>query len=174
MNEQLESMCQDAELTKTVQKGARHGNGSSNCAGRAGHHRFIILGVIGNNTKLEPVHDVVATVQYGGYGVEVEMDSLAKDGSQSWVVISRSVERYVTKLYLDCTEPMQVDTSTLGTEKLVALIPWKGQRGASSSSQQDDAHVPIGHWECEVTHSVDKLVKVSYPISKIEELCMCL
>ena len=35
------------------------------------------------------------------------MDSLANDGSQSWVVISRGVDRYVTELSTACTQSMR-------------------------------------------------------------------
>ena len=36
-------------------------------------------------------------------GVEIKIDAFAKDGSHSWVVISRGVEQYVMELSLDCT-----------------------------------------------------------------------
>ena len=32
------------------------------------------------------------------YGVEIKIDSLERDGMESWVVISRGIERYVTEL----------------------------------------------------------------------------
>ena len=37
------------------------------------------------------------------YGVEVSIDSLAKDGSKSCVVIGRDVDRYVLEFLTQCT-----------------------------------------------------------------------
>ena len=45
-------------------------------------------GVIGDCTKLGPIYNVLRTRHYGRYGIEVLIDSLTNDGSQSWVVIS--------------------------------------------------------------------------------------
>ena len=44
---------------------------------------------------------------------------------------------YVTELSLKCTEPMRVDTTTLGTERLFARVQWNVRQGASSSSEED-------------------------------------
>ena len=100
-------------------------------------------GIFANSTKIGPALDVLVTKRYGRYRVEIKIDSLAKDGSQSWVCISSVVERHLTELSLDCTEPIGVDINTLGTEKPVAFIPWNVQHGASSSGQQKDVHIPI-------------------------------
>ena len=64
-----------------------------------------------------PALDVLVTKQCDRYGGEIDIDSLAKDGSPSW----RGVERYVTELALHCTAPMRVDTSTRGTERLCCV-----------------------------------------------------
>ena len=66
-------------------------------------------GVIGINAKIGPALGVVVTKRYELYGIEVKIDSLKKDGTKSWVVISRSIVRYVTELALDHNEPMRLD-----------------------------------------------------------------
>ena len=62
-------------------------------------------GVIGDNTRIGPIRDMLVTRQYGPYGVQVLIDSLAHDLSKSWVFISRGVERYVTELSTKRTHP---------------------------------------------------------------------
>ena len=60
-------------------------------------------------------------------GLRSKIDSWAKDESQSGVVICRGVERLVTELSLDCTEPLRSDASTLSVGRLGAFIPWNVQ-----------------------------------------------
>ena len=55
------------------------------------------------------VLDVRVTTQFGRYGIEIGIDSLAKDRSVSCVVTSRCVERYAEELSTECPEPMYVD-----------------------------------------------------------------
>ena len=51
--------------------------------------------------------------------------------TNSWVVISRGFERYVTELALDHTEPRRVGEHTPSIGRLVA---WEWQSSASTSS----------------------------------------
>ena len=51
------------------------------------------------NNKIGPVLEVLVTKHFGRYGIVMNIDSLANDGTQSRVVIS-SVEKYVTQLPL--------------------------------------------------------------------------
>ena len=114
---------------------------TSSCAGRAGRYKFVPRkthpcddqqsypnGVIGNNAKIGPVLEVLVAAQFVRNVVEVNIDSWAKDGSDSWV--TRSVERYVTELPIDCTEPPSRCTSpsTLGTGDLSRSYLGKGNR----------------------------------------------
>ena len=97
-------------------------------------------------------------------GVEIHIDQQAKDGSQSGVVICRGVERYVTELSLDCTEPTPVDTDVLSTGRLAAFVQWNAHKVTSSSSQHDDVHLLIS--ESENSHQVlTKLATRCYPVS---------
>ena len=98
--------------------------------------------------------------------MEIKIDASAKDGSRSWVVISWGVERYVTELSLDCTDTMHVDADTLSTGKPVAFLPWKGQQGASSSSQKEEAHTPKHQRKWEYIPSADKVMDTCRLVSK--------
>ena len=49
-------------------------------------------GAVGNNTIFGPIHDARIKLQYGRYGIEVQIDSLNGDGSKSWVVISQGLD----------------------------------------------------------------------------------
>ena len=55
----------------------------------------------------------------------------------------QGVERNVTAVALDHTEPMRVDESTLSTVKLVAFLPWKSQSYASTSSSYQLGAIPM-------------------------------
>ena len=59
---------------------------------------------------------------------------LNRDGTQSWVVISRGVDKYVTKFALDHKQPMHHDERFGGAGKLVAINSLRVQSQASSSS----------------------------------------
>ena len=56
-------------------------------------------GVLGSNITFGARYDTQVTPPHGRYGIEVLIESLMikKNGSQSWVVISRSVDKYVTE-----------------------------------------------------------------------------
>ena len=98
------------------------------------------------------------------HGVWNKIDSLAKDGSQSWFVISSGDERLVTKLSLECTEPKRKDTSTLGTERPVPYAPWNVQQSVSST--QDDAHITIDQRKWAFIPKSDKVIETCFLVSK--------
>ena len=54
--------------------------------------------IINNNTKIGPVLELLVTIHFDRYGIGMKMDSLVKDVTQCWVVISRDVEKCVTEL----------------------------------------------------------------------------
>ena len=100
----LTQVCQDAGFTKTVAKAVAKGQffvtrsaieveGQGITACREYTHlrsefKSSPKGRIGNNTKTGPALDVLVTEQFDHCGVDVKIDSLATDGSQSCVVIS--------------------------------------------------------------------------------------
>ena len=54
--------------------------------------------VINNNTQIGPVLELLVTIHFDRYGIGMKIDSLVKDVTQSWVFISRDVEKSVTEL----------------------------------------------------------------------------
>ena len=89
-------------------------------------------------------------------GVEIKIDAFAKEESQSWVVISTSVEGYITELSLDCTKRIRVDTDVLSTGRLAEFVQWNALEGTSPSSPHDDVHQVL-----------TKLATHCYPVSPI-------
>ena len=55
-------------------------------------------GWIRGNTKIGPVLEVKVTNYLERDGIEVKIGSMQNDGSQSWIVISRGIIKYVTEL----------------------------------------------------------------------------
>ena len=59
-------------------------------------------------------------------------------GSKSWVVISKGVERSVTELSIECTEPVNVDTGPLGTGQPVVFFTLAGKTPNSWSTSRKE------------------------------------
>ena len=55
-------------------------------------------GWIRGNTKIGPVLEVTTCCLQGKYGVEIRIESLSKDHSHSWVIISHGLNKLVTDL----------------------------------------------------------------------------
>ena len=67
------------------------------------------------NTKCGLVLDVIVTKRYDMYGVEIKINSMKRDGTESWVVISRGTELFLTDLAPDYVDSMCVDQHTLSS-----------------------------------------------------------
>ena len=80
------------------------------------HPKLLVTG----NTKLGSVLEVLVTKHLGRYGIETVFDATEEDGSQSWVVMGRSVEKYVTELALDRPQPRHHAEVFTSTRRLVA------------------------------------------------------
>ena len=83
------------------------------------------------------------------YGVEVSIDSLAKDGSKSCVVIGRSVDRYVHEFLTQCTWSSQKPV-LVGTTVQAPGNSWQTWNGAFRLSK---------------LHRKEKMKMQSYPKS---------
>ena len=57
--------------------------------------------IIQGNSKIGLVLDVLVTRHFGHYAIEVKIVSIIEDVTQSWVVISRGLAKYVTELALN-------------------------------------------------------------------------
>ena len=55
------------------------------------------------------------------HGIEIKFGSMEKDGTQSWVVISRGVGKCVTEFAVDHRKPSHCDEASSSTEKSVAI-----------------------------------------------------
>ena len=67
--------------------------------------------------------EVLVTKHFDRYGIDIRIDSMMSDGTQSLVVISRVVEKCVTELALDLTQPMLCNERSGGTMKFVRTKP---------------------------------------------------
>ena len=65
-------------------------------------------GLIRGNTKIGPVLEVMVAKLFDRYGLENKIGSMQEDGTQSWMVISRGVDKYVTELAVDHTKPISL------------------------------------------------------------------
>ena len=71
---------------------------------------------------------------HGMYGAEIKSYSMERDGTESWV-ISRGIERWVTKCALDHVDSMRCDT-TLSARR-------DGRVENAVSTARDIAHIPV-------------------------------
>ena len=101
---------------------------------------------------------MLVTTQNGRYGIEVKIDSLAKDGSTPWVVSSRGVERKVTEVSMACAEPMYIDSGTLSMERPVTFTNSRAQSSSSSSHKKSDESLPTGQRQWQHVCGVDRVL----------------
>ena len=121
-------------------------------------------GSIGVNTKFGASLDGIGTKWYDLYGVEIKLNSLKEDGTMSWVVISRDIERYVLELALNHVDPMRFDQHTMSSARPRAwTMP---PISSTSSSSRTDAPVPMEHRGWEHIPRVKRVEETRYPVSK--------
>ena len=75
-------------------------------------------GWVRRNTRIGLALEVIATNLLGRYGVDIKIDSLQNNGSQSWVVICSGTNKYVTDVREKGREVL--DRPDRSTGKLVA------------------------------------------------------
>ena len=71
------------------------------------------------------------TKLFDRYKIEIKIDSGQEDGTQSWMVISRCVDKYVTELAVHQTKPIHYDEASSSKEKHVAIKQGTEQLKAS-------------------------------------------
>ena len=91
-------------------------------------------------------------------GIEIKIQSMQNDGTDSWLVISRNVDKYVTECTIDHVDAMLDDIPVVTSEKSVALVKYQG---AALSTSKENAHVLMGQ---------RKLFQVS-PVQYTDEIC---
>ena len=73
-------------------------------------------GWVRGNTKIGPVLEVTTSYLQGKYGVEVRIESVNKDNSQSWVRISHGLNKLVTDLSNNKEDDNEQETSEMHIE----------------------------------------------------------
>ena len=116
--------------------------------------------------KIGPVLEIKVTYHLYRYGVEIRFDSMKNDGSQSWIVISRSMNKQVNEL------PEGNGKSILYEE----VVTGKGRPFATKQKEQSTPPlpslstmvVPIDHRKWKDISAVDFVDKgsLSFSISK--------
>ena len=69
-------------------------------------------GWIRGSTKIGPVLEVTVSYHQGRYGIEIRINSLVGDGSQSWVMICNGLNKYVTEMSEEMNENRDDESGT--------------------------------------------------------------
>ena len=120
---------------------------------------------IRENTKIGPVLEVTVTSYLERYGIQVKIDSMPNDGTQSWIVISRGIKKYVTELPEENKKPIHYEEVASSTGKLVAIK--QQEQVITSSSSLSSTIMPINQRKWNDISAVGKLVDKSYKISNL-------
>ena len=82
--------------------------------------RLTPQGWILGNTKICPVLKVKVTYHLYQYGIEIKVDSMKNDGSLSWIVISKGMNKIVDGLPEENAISIHYEEMVTGTERPVA------------------------------------------------------
>ena len=116
------------------------------------------------NTKIDPVLEVEVTNFLERYEIEVKIDSMQNDGSQSWIVISRGINRYVTDLPEENEKLIHYEELALGAKKPIATK--QQELSIPSSSSSSSTLLPIGQRKWHDIPAVGYIDEESLKISK--------
>ena len=103
--------------------------------------RFQPKGFTCSSTQIGPVLEVMITKRFDRYGIILKIGTMDKDGTQFWMVTSRSADKYVTEFAVDHTRSIHYGEASSNTEKLSARKQRTEQLKASSFSS---LVLPIG------------------------------
>ena len=110
--------------------------------------------IIRGDTKIGPVLEVKIRKQRDRRGIAIKIDSMHKDGTQSWIVFSRRVDKYVTELSEENKKPIHYEEASSSTGQLVAVERRQQLLPSSSSS----SHLPIQQPKWKDISAVPKVV----------------
>ena len=68
-----------------------------------------------------PVLEVQVANNLERYRIEIRIDSMQNDGTQSWIVISRGIDKYVTELSEENEKLTHYEEVALGAGQLIAM-----------------------------------------------------
>ena len=114
--------------------------------------------------KTWPVLDVKVTNYMERVGIEIKTDSLQTDGSRSWIVISRGINKYVTELPEENEKPIHYEEVTPVAGELVATK--QQEQFISSSSSFSTTVMPIDQRKWNDIPAVEYIDEASFNISK--------
>ena len=130
----IRNVCQ-AQFFMTIFDVHLSGYGStSSCRENLRNNRSQPKRFIRGNTKIGPVLEFMATENVGRCGMEVKIDSMKKHGTQSWMVISKGVDKNVTELSEENKKLIHFEEASSSTGKLVAMEQREPFIPSSSSS----------------------------------------
>ena len=92
-------------------------------------------------TKIGTVLEVKVTNHKERYGKEIKIDSKQNDGTQSWTVISRGINKYVTELPEENKKPIHYEEVATGAGQLAAMK--QKEQFIPSSSSSSSTIMPI-------------------------------
>ena len=101
-------------------------------------------GWIRGNTQIRPASEVKVTNYLERDGIEIKIDFMRKDATQSWIVISRGLDKYVTELPEVNKKPIHFEEAPSSTGKLVAMR--QKEQFIPSSPSSSSTIVPINKW----------------------------
>ena len=112
------------------------------------------------NTKIGPTLEVTVTY-HQGYGIEIRIDSLQNDGSQSWVVIRRGMNKYVTEMSEGNGELSNSVETRARTGKLVAteqktIMPFKLRKWIDIHPERTVIAIIFKDYDAVQTSKVDR------------------
>ena len=99
-------------------------------------------------------------------GIGIKIDSMKNDGSQSWIVISRWMNKYVNELPEENGESIHYEEATTGTGRPVATK--QKEQSTPPSSSLSSIVVPIDQRKWNDIPTIDYVDKgsVSFSVSK--------
>ena len=84
--------------------------------------------VLGDNTISGPIYDARIALQYGRYGLEIQINFFSEEGSKSWVVIRRAYTDTLRKCRQDAMSPCTQKPSPCRTQVLALSERWRKRR----------------------------------------------
>ena len=111
------------------------------------------------------VFEVKVTNYLERYGIEIKIDSMQNDGTQSWIVISRGITKYVTQLPEENNKPIHFEEVASSAGKLVAIT--QKEQFIPSSSSSLSTVMPINQRQSNYISATGKIDDRSNKISEL-------
>ena len=123
--------------------------------------RSIPKGLIRGNTKVGSEMEVKVTNHLEHHGIEIMIDSMQNDGSQSWIVISRRMDKCVNELPEETGKSCHFELVTPGAGRPLATK--QKEQPTPPLSSLSTIVVPIDQRKWKVIPAVDYVEKDPCP-----------